>query len=71
MKKFAVRDYETGTVIEVFNTREEAVQCLKQFEEQDIEDGIFEPGFYEVAEIEEDNKWKHWEYGKEIFKNAL
>lgn len=56
MKKFAVRDYETGTVIEVFNTREEAVQCLKKFEEQDIEDGIFEPGFYEVAEIDEDNK---------------
>lgn len=54
MKKFAVRDFETGTVIEVFNTREDAVQCLKQFEEQDIEEGIFKPEFYEVAEIGEE-----------------
>lgn len=54
MKKYVVRDFETGTPIEIFDTREEVVECLKAFEEQDIKDGIFESGFYEVAEIGEE-----------------
>ena len=48
MKKYVVRDFET----EIFDTREEAVECLKAFEEQDIEEGIYTPGFYEIAECE-------------------
>lgn len=48
---FAVRSYESGTVIEIFDTREDAVECLKAFEEQDIEEGIYEPGFYEISEL--------------------
>lgn len=52
MKKYVVRDFETGTPIEIFDTREEAVECLKAFEEQDIEEGIYTPGFYEIAECE-------------------
>lgn len=34
---FAVRDYQAGNIIEVFDTHEEAVECLKAFEEEDIE----------------------------------
>lgn len=48
---FAVRDYQAWNIIEVFDTHEEAVECLKAFEEQDIKEGIYEPGFYEVVEI--------------------
>lgn len=48
---FAVRDYQAGNIIEVFDTHEEAVECLKSFEEQDMEEVIYEPGFYEVSEV--------------------
>lgn len=41
---FAVRDYQAGNIIEVFDTHEEAVECLKAFESR----------FYEVAEIGEE-----------------
>lgn len=48
---FAVRDYQEWNIIEVFDTYEEAVECIKSFEEQDIKEGIYEPGFYEITEL--------------------
>lgn len=53
MKKYAVQCYETGTIIDVFNTREEAVEALREYEESDMNEGIYEAGFYEIKEMEE------------------
>lgn len=48
MTYYAVTCYETGTIIDAFNTREEAVEALQSYEEQDIEEGIYEAGTYYV-----------------------
>ena len=49
---YAVRDREAGNVIETFDTREEAEKALKEYEASDETEGIYTPGFYEIAEVE-------------------
>lgn len=49
--RFAVRDREAGNIIEKAETRERAEQILDLFEQSDKVEGIYTPGFYEVAEI--------------------
>jgi len=51
MKYYAVTCYDTGTIIDVFDTREEAVEALQSYEEQDIEEGIYEAGTYYVQPL--------------------
>lgn len=51
MKYYAVTCHETGTIIDVFDTREEAVEALQSYEEQDMEEGIYEAGFYNVQPL--------------------
>lgn len=50
--KYAVCCYENGDVIDIFDTREEAVQALREFEESDMDEGVYEAGFYEIKTIE-------------------
>lgn len=52
MKKYAVCCYENGDVIDIFNTIEEAKQALTEYEEIDMDEGIYEAGFYEIKEVE-------------------
>lgn len=49
--KYAVRCYESGDIIDVFNTRAEAVEALQEYEESDMDEGIYEAGFYEIKEM--------------------
>lgn len=52
MKKYAVCCFENGDIIDVFDTHEEAVNALTEFEENDLEEGIYEVGFYMIKEVE-------------------
>lgn len=54
MKKLVVRDREAGNVIEDVSTWEEGEKLIEEYEKSDMKDGIYEPDFYEVAEIEEE-----------------
>lgn len=47
-----VRDRETGTGIDIFDTLEEAERALKEFEDDDMKEGVYTPDFYEIAEVE-------------------
>ena len=52
MKKYYTANRETGTIIDEFNTIEEAEQAIEQYEAADKEDGTYEEDFYEVQEVE-------------------
>lgn len=52
MYKFKVCDHETWTPIEYCETYEEGLAIIAQFEQDDKNDGIFEPDFYEIVPIE-------------------
>lgn len=52
MKKLVIRDREDGNIIEEFNTMEEAENKLKEYEESDKKEGIYEEDFYEIVEID-------------------
>lgn len=47
-----VRDREAGNIIERVSSVEEGLEVIRKFENQDIAEGIYEPDFYEVAEVE-------------------
>ena len=46
-----VRDRETG--IDIFDTLEEAERTLKEYENDDVKEGVYTPDFYEIAEAKE------------------
>lgn len=56
MKKYVTRDKEAGNIIEYFNTKEEAEQAIEDYERSDKNEGIYEADFYEVAELNEDER---------------
>lgn len=53
MKKYVTRDREAGNVIDEFATLKEAEAAIEQYEADDQAEGIYEPDFYEIAEIED------------------
>ena len=50
---YAIQDRETGTRIDIFDTLEEAERALKEYENDDMKEGVYTPDFYEIAETEE------------------
>ncbi len=50
--KIVVRCRQTGYIIEYVSSTEEGLNLIREFEEKDKEEGIYEEDFYEVAEIE-------------------
>lgn len=56
MKKYVVRDREAGNIIEYFKTKEEAEQAIEDYERSDKIEGIYEADFYEVAELNKEEK---------------
>ena len=48
-----VRDRETGTGIDIFDTLEEAERALKEYENDDVKEGVYTPDFYEIVEVKE------------------
>jgi len=51
MKKYIIQDSEAGNFIEGFETLEEAIKALKNYELEDKKDRIFVADFYEIKEI--------------------
>ena len=51
MKKYVVRDREAGNVIEYVETMGDGLELIKQYEADDKANGIYEPDFYEVAQV--------------------
>ena len=51
MKKYVIRDRESGNIIESNLTLDEAQKLLSIFESQDEEDDIYEADFYEIVEM--------------------
>lgn len=50
---YAIRDRETGTKIDIFDTLEEAERTLEEYENDDMNEGTYTPDFYEIVEVEE------------------
>jgi len=50
MKYYIIRDMEAGNTIDFCDTFEEAEKQVKQFEEDDTENGCYTPDFYEIVE---------------------
>ena len=51
--KYITRDREAGNIIDEFATMAEAEAAIERYEAEDQAQGIYEPDFYEAAEIEE------------------
>lgn len=53
--RFIVRDREAGIYIDSFNTLNEAIQCIKEYEKEDALEDMYTDDFYEVydSELEE------------------
>lgn len=49
--KYVVCCYENGDVIDIFDTIEDAKQALREYEESDMDEGIYEAGVYEIKEL--------------------
>lgn len=44
----------TGIIIDEFPTKEEALQCVEEYEKEDKENGNYSPDFYDVRDLETD-----------------
>jgi len=51
MKKYIIQDSEAGNFIDGFETLEDAIKALKNYEKEDKKDRIFVADFYEIKEI--------------------
>lgn len=51
-----IRDREAGNIIEEVATVEEGKKVIATYEAKDKEDGIYEPDFYEIAEVQKDGE---------------
>lgn len=45
---YITEDYETGTTIDEFQTREEALEAITKYEQADKDDGTYTDGFYAI-----------------------
>ena len=51
--RYEIRQRETGTLIDFFETLEDATENLECYESDDKEDGTYTPDFYELIEWNE------------------
>lgn len=51
--RYVIQDKEAGNLIDVFETKEQAENELKKYEEQDKKDNCYTEDFYEIEEQEE------------------
>jgi hypothetical protein len=49
-KKYIIQDSETGTFIDEFGTYQEALKALQEYENEDKQEGVYTPDFYEIVE---------------------
>ena len=74
-QKYIIRDRECGNYIDEFNTEEEALKVLKEYEEDDKANYCFTPDFYEIVPLywfaiisDDDNDWGTGSYNLEESK---
>ena len=48
--KLYTADRETGTFIDKVNSIEEGIEKIKEYEENDKQEGIFEEDFYDIVD---------------------
>jgi hypothetical protein len=48
-KKYYTAARETGDIIDEFDTYEEAEEAIREYEEEDKEDGTYEDNFYDIV----------------------
>lgn len=48
--KYYTSDRETGTIIEEFNSYEEALDAISDYEQEDKNNGDYEENFYSVVD---------------------
>ncbi len=48
--KYVVRDSESGIVLDMFGSEEEAKEAVKTYESTDKEEGFYVEGAYEITE---------------------
>lgn len=54
---YLVRDREAGNIIEThFNSEQEVLEKIHEYESKDLQEGIFEPNFYEACARYEDGE---------------
>lgn len=51
--KYVITDPITGTIIDAFKSKEDAVAAVEKFEERDKKDGCYTEDFYEISEMSE------------------
>lgn len=49
---YVIQDKETGTGIDIFGSLEEAERALKEYENDDMKEGVYTPDFYEIVKVE-------------------
>lgn len=52
MKRYQTICRETGTFIDEFDTIDQAKQEIESYEKEDVENGWYEPEFYEIYDAE-------------------
>lgn len=52
MATYIIQDRQTGTLIDEFGTWIEAKEALEHYENIDMEEGNYEPDFYEIVKME-------------------
>lgn len=48
--KYYTADRETGTIIDAFDTVEDALSAIEQYESSDKKDGTYEDNFYDIVD---------------------
>ena len=52
MKRIYTANRETGTIIDEFNTIEEAMAAIEKYEIEDMNEGVYEDDFYDIVDEE-------------------
>ena len=62
---YKTQERETGTLIDLFYTKEYADMAVAEYEKQDKENGTYTPDFYEVKELDVE-EYTRYRIGMEI-----
>jgi hypothetical protein len=55
---FYIRQKETGTVIVEYGALSEAIECVRGYVVDDINEGVYEPDYYELYMIDSENDYE-------------
>jgi len=50
MKKYTIESNQTGIALEDCDTFEEALNIIREYENDDAHEGLYQPGFYAIRD---------------------